>query len=73
MSTTIVADHLESVLLEIEYASKDIADCAAKPGASRDEVEQTLLQALETARRILEGALNHAQQNGVSKLSIDAA
>jgi len=73
MSTTIVADHLESVLLEIQYASENIANCAADPDASPDEVEQSLLQALETARRVLEGALSHAERNGMPKLAIDAA
>lgn len=71
--STIVADHVESLLLEIEYASNDIANCAARPDATQDEVEQTLLQALETARRVLAGALNHAQQHGVPNLAIDAA
>ncbi len=73
MARTIVADHLEQLLLEIEYAAQDIADCAAKADASADEVEQSLLQALQTARRVLETALDHAQKNGVPKLAIDAA
>ena len=42
--------------LEIQYASQNIANCAANPDASPDEVQQSLLQALETARRVLEGA-----------------
>ncbi len=72
MAATIVADYIESVLLEIEHASRDLADSAAKADSSPDEVEQALLQALETARRVLEGALDHAQKNGVPKLAIDA-
>ncbi|MCW2284311.1 hypothetical protein M2323_002140 [Rhodoblastus acidophilus] len=73
MSKTIVADHLESLLHEIEYAAKDIANCAAAPGMPPDEVERSLMQALATAKRVLETALEHAQDNGVPKLSIDAA
>ena len=73
MPTTRVADHLESLLLDIQYASEDIAKCAADPEASADEVERVLLQALETARGVLEGALSHAERNGVPRLAIDAA
>jgi len=73
MSTTVIADHLESVLLELEYASQDIASCSANLQAPSSEVERSLLQALETARLVLENALSHAQQNGVPKLAIDAA
>lgn len=71
MSTTLIADHIESLLLEMDFASRDIESCA--PHASADEVEGILLQALETARRALEEALDHAQENGVPKLSIEAA
>ena len=73
MSTTLIADHLESVLLEIDYASEGIANCAADPTVTPCEVEQSLMQALETARRVLESALLRAQQHGVPKLEIDAA
>ncbi|MDR3448866.1 MAG: hypothetical protein P4M15_03815 [Alphaproteobacteria bacterium] len=73
MSTAIVADHLESVLHEIEYARSNIEKCAANPGVLAGEIEQSLVEALEAAHRILEGALSHAQQNGVPRLTIDAA
>lgn len=73
MSKTLVADHLESLLLEIEYASQNIANCAGRADASPSEVDEALVQALETARRTLESALNFADKNGVPRLSIDAA
>lgn len=73
MGTTIVADYLESVLLEIQYASDDIVNRAADPDASENDVEQSLLRALETARKVLEEALGVAQMNGVPKLAIEAA
>lgn len=73
MAATIVADHLESLLLEIDYASRGIASHAGRADASPDEVERSLIQALETARRVVESALDRAHEIGVPKLAIDAA
>jgi hypothetical protein len=73
MLPTIVADHLESVLFEIENASKDIEASAAHFESTPDEIGRFLLQALETARQVLESALNRAEQDGLPRLAIDAA
>lgn len=52
MTTTLVADHLESVLLEIQFASQDIARRAADPESSSYDVEKALLRFGNRAARV---------------------
>jgi tellurite resistance protein len=65
MSSTIAADRLEYVLVEMRTAVEDIERRGAEGREAPNELNEALLDALRKAREILEEAQSVAEANGV--------
>jgi len=70
MGSTIAADRLEYVLVELRDAIEDIEGRESQLREAPDLLHETLLDALKKARRILEQAQEVAEVNGVPPLSV---
>jgi len=70
MASTIAADRLEYVLVELRDAIEEIEGREAQLREAPDVLRETLLAALKKARRILEEAQGVAEENGVPPLSV---
>ena len=70
MASTIAADRLEYVLVELRDAIDDIEGREEQLREAPDALRDTLLEALRKARRILEEAQDVAEQNGVPRVSV---
>jgi prefoldin subunit 5 len=70
MASTIAADRLEYVLVELRDAIDDIEGRQEQLREAPDALRETLLEALRKARRILEEAQDVAEENGVPRLSV---
>lgn len=68
MPSTIAADRLEYVLVELRDAIAGIEGFESQLGASPDALNETLLAALKKARTLLEDAQVIAEENGVPRL-----
>jgi hypothetical protein len=73
MPSTIAADRLEYVLVELRDAIAGIEAYEGQLGASPDALKETLLAALKKARALLEGAQEIAEENGVQPLRVFGA
>ncbi len=73
MASTIAADRLEYVLVELRDAIEDIVDREAQLREAPDDLHETLLKALQKARLILEEAQGVAEEHGIPRLSVFGA
>jgi hypothetical protein len=70
MPSTIAADRLEYVLVELHDAIAGIESRDGRPGAAPDALTEALLAALKKARGILEEAQDIAEEKGVPRLRV---
>jgi hypothetical protein len=70
MPSTLAADRLEYVIAEMRDAIGDIERRAADWRGSPGDLNEALLQALKTARKLLEDAQDGAEQEGVPRLAV---
>jgi prefoldin subunit 5 len=70
MPSTIVADRLEYVLVELHDAIAGFESRDGQLGAAPDDLNEALLAALKKARDILEEAQEIAEEKGVPRLRV---
>ena len=73
MASTIAADRLEYVLVELRDAIEDIEKRETQLREAPDDLRGTLLGALQKARLILEEAQGVAEEHGIPRLSVFGA
>jgi prefoldin subunit 5 len=73
MPSTIVADRLEYVLVELHDAIAGIESRYGQLGAAPDALNEALLAALKKARDVLEEAQEIAEKKGVPRLRVFGA